>query len=379
MKKVILLLFILLLQTHSILLGQSKNAVFSAVPSASHNAITEQNTGFTETVTIAVTTGASTSGNSRAPQGSQRYIRTCYIISAAEMQAAGFPVGEINLIGFTYSTAQSVTTTGTFKVYMKNTTDVSYALPSTAWTNGSNGVIDGMTLACDRSITIPNTTGVFDIPFTGGSAFTYTGGGVYIAFEYQNPSPGTVSTSNVAYCNTTITTGLRNAFSTTTLPTALTNASAFRPITRLGANLIDVVEVTQIYALGQIPVPFGNPNIIKALVTNKSDAALTFDVNVNVFKASDGTSRYSNSQTVTDLAAGASQTLTFSDYTSSVIETDSIKVTVAAQPGENWTTNNTRSVVQDVNSNTYSYNQGTVASGGVGFNGATGDFVAKFT
>lgn len=175
-----------------------------------------------------VTTSGSTSGFSRAPQGTQRYIRSAYIISAAEMTSSGFPSATaINALSFKYSTAQDVPTSGTLKIYLENTTDATFAKA-----NGWTDIIGTMTLAHNGISTIPNTIGYWDIPFASGSPFTYTGGGVYVAFEYENAAGTLAAVGNVADCNNSIVGGLRNIFSLTEHGPTLSNTSNFRPGTR---------------------------------------------------------------------------------------------------------------------------------------------------
>ncbi len=180
----------------------------------------------------ALPNNGSTSGNSRAPQGLQRYSRTVYIITAAEMASSGLVNGDIiNSIGFNYSTAQNIPTTGNFIVYLENTSDVTNT-KSTTWTTA----ISGMTTVSNSSITIPSQVGQVNFPFSGGSSFTYTGGSIYVAFEYQNPSSAVASTPNVALCSTTLASGLKSGQSTTALPTTIA-ASNWRPETYLGKNV----------------------------------------------------------------------------------------------------------------------------------------------
>ncbi|HLF51358.1 fibronectin type III domain-containing protein, partial [Flavobacterium sp.] len=176
-------------------------------------------------------TGLSTSGNGRAPQGSQRYNRSIWLITAAEMTASGFANGSIvSSLGFYYLTAQNIPTTGNMTVYLQNTADATNT-KSTTWATA----ITGMTTASNSSVTIPAVTGNVDFVFAGGSTFTYTGGALYIAFDYQNIA-GTLSTSNVAACNTDLTGGLKGAISTTVNQTTVA-ASNFRPETRLGKSV----------------------------------------------------------------------------------------------------------------------------------------------
>ncbi len=180
---------------------------------------------------VSIVSGVATSALSRAPQGTQRYIRTCYIIPPSEISASGLPNASVlSAISFEYSIAQSEATTGTLKVYLQNTTDATYLKTSTTWTN----VINGMTMVHDNATTtIPASTGFWDIPFVGGSSFTYSGGGIYVAFEYENASGTIATTSNTALCNNSLAGSLRNAASTSVMPTVLgATASAFRPNTR---------------------------------------------------------------------------------------------------------------------------------------------------
>ncbi|MEQ3662892.1 MAG: T9SS type A sorting domain-containing protein, partial [Flavobacterium sp.] len=176
-------------------------------------------------------TGLGTSQNGRAPQGGRNVTRSIWLITATEMAAAGFTNGmQISGIGFTYQAGQDVTTTGNAIFYMQNTANTTNS-KSTTWATA----ISGMTTVSNASITIPNAAGEFDYSFSGGSAFTYTGGGLYIAFDYQNLS-NPVSSMNTAYCNTALTNGLKGAMSAagSSTPPTTTTSSSFRPETRLG-------------------------------------------------------------------------------------------------------------------------------------------------
>lgn len=204
-----------------------------------------------------IITGLSTSGNGRAPQGSQRYNRSVWLLRPTEMTAAGFTSGStINSLGFNFLTAQNIPTTGTITIYLQNTTDVTN-LKSTTWATA----ITGMTTVSNGSVTIPAATGTFDIAFSGGSPFTYTGGGLYIAFDYQNAAGTLATTGNVAACNTALVGGLKGAISTTAAPTTVA-ASDFRPETRLGK-----------------PVACARPSNIQEVVASKTTSSVTLTWN----------------------------------------------------------------------------------------------------
>ena len=71
----------------------------------------------------------------------------------------------------------------------------------------------------NASTTLPNTTAPFDITFSGGSPFTYTGGGLYVAFDWQWAGP--VTTTAVVACNSALSNGLRGAQSNSVPPPSL--------------------------------------------------------------------------------------------------------------------------------------------------------------
>ncbi len=176
-----------------------------------------------------------TSQNGRAPQGARACSRSVWIITAAEMAASGFTSGSVvTSLGFNLSVAQNTPTTGTMVIYLQNTADVTNT-KSTTWSTA----IGGMITVSNASVTLPTTAGTFDIPFTGGSTFTYTGGSLYVAFDYQNFANPLSTVANTALCNTSIVGGLKGVLSAagaTTAPGTIA-ASDYRPQTRLGKQV----------------------------------------------------------------------------------------------------------------------------------------------
>ncbi len=319
----------------------------------------------------------STSGNTRCPGNTWRYQRTEYIITPAEMAASGFPVGsEINSIGFLIGTAGVGTQTGQFTVYLKNTTDATYLL-GTSWD------VTGFTKVCDNlSWTVPIAAGSYEVPFTGTgiSTFNYTGGGVYVAWEFSNPAGPIGTTALVALCNTNLASGLYGQRSSTAMPTALA-ASAWRPATIFGNNFYtDIIQTTNIYTLERNPVPYGAPTPVKVRVANVSAAPATFDVTLTVKDPTNTITRFTSTQTVTSLAGGTAAILDFTGWNPTIMEEANISATTSAVAGENWTINNTRTIPCSVNSSLYSYNYLNTSPGGYGFTfPGTGIFSAKFT
>lgn len=123
------------------------------------------------------------------------------------------------------------------------------------------------------SITIPNVTGSYVIPFDAAKTFAYTGSGLCVAWEYTNDS-GKISSFNTSLSNTRKTPILsfseKNSISDTTHLPVLTSTEV-RPETLFGSSsLVGVAEVSTVYALGYNAAPYNNPTPVSALITNKS-------------------------------------------------------------------------------------------------------------
>ncbi len=321
--------------------------------------------------------GSSTSSVSRAPQGSQRYERAAYLLTPDELHSAGFVKDKVLTgIGFTYFAAQSAATTGSFKVYLQNTTDATYQKASTNWTNAAQtGITDGMTLVHNQSLTIPAADGNLDIPFAGGAAFTYTGGGLYVAFEYQN-STGDLAAPNIAYCNTDLAGGLHNTYSTTALDADLANTSDFRPATRLSYAAPKQAAVADIYTMGNLLVPGALPHAISARISNHGEAPLT---NVPVTLALAGANTYTETKTIAALAVDSSVVLTFSPLSNAGVLALGTNTVSVQLPADDNTADNTKSLTQLVSANTMSYADAEAFSDvRVGYNTDSGLLLTKY-
>lgn len=322
-----------------------------------------------------VISGPTSSAAGAAPLGTTRYQRVCYLVLGTEMTAAGIPNNSVlTSLGFQYLIPHDISTSGSFKVYMQNTSDATFS-KSTTW-DGSGGTIDGMTLVSNSTINLTSGAEFIDQTFSGGSSFSWTTNNLYIAFEYQNPS-GTLSTTSTAYANSTLVggaNGLRRSISTTTLPTTLSSSSAFRPLTRIGFNsgVANDASVSTIYALGKAPIPASNPNIISAAIKNNGDNTLS---NVTVTLNISGANTFTNNKIITSLLPGYSTIVSFDAATLTNAGTNTITVSV---PNDGNNANNSKSISQEVNWNTYSHIYGNTADGGVGSSSAI-EFVQKFT
>jgi subtilisin-like proprotein convertase family protein len=229
-----------------------------------------------------------------------------------------------------------------------------------------------MTLIHNASTTLPNSNVAFDIPFSGGG-FAYTGGALYVAYDW-GPYAGTLSTVATVSCNSTgVVSRERQANSAAATLGALSN---FGPETRLTATVADNdASVVYVISLGSLAQPLVGPQTVQAVVTNRgavarTNLAVTFDLT--------GAETFSNTQNVASLAAcGGTTTVTFAPFTPSAIGSDTVTVSV---PADDVNGNNSKSRPLNETFNLYSYKHpGTTAAGGVGVNANTADFVAKFT
>ncbi len=323
------------------------------------------------TITV-LPTDNSTSTNERAPNANFLSGRSVYLITASEASANGLTNGvSPGAIGWHYAALPGVAATGTLVVYLQNTTDTTNT-KSTDWATA----ITGMTMVHNSTSTVlPNTTVPFDIPLTGGSPFTYTGGGLYVAFDWQWDGP--LGSAALVACNSTLANGLLGANGTTDPPTTI-NPSNFRPETRLTpavATILNDASVDYVISLGSLPRPLVGPQTVQAVITNKGANPLT---NLPVTLLLTGADSFTTMQTVSSLAAcGGQTTVSFAPFTPAGTGSTTVRVSV---PADDVGTNNVKTRPLNENFNLYSYKHpGTVASGGFGLAGATGAFVAKFT
>jgi hypothetical protein len=379
MKKVLLIMMILMASVYVI--GQEVSQ--APVLSEEGTPVIVDNSGIGPAINFgnqgdylaiwAVPSTGGTSGNSRAPSNFFKYQRTEYLVTPAEMAACGFPNGsDIQSIGWLIATAGVGNITGTLTIWLKNTTDATYGLGATWTTSGFTQVHS------DASFSVPITAGYYNVTFNGGTPFTYTGGGVYVAWEFNSPT-GTIGTAgNVAYCNTNATNSLYGNRSNTALPTTLA-VSSFRPATTFGNNgLVDIIAINNVYALGQVATPFANPTDIRVSVANGSASSSTFDLTVTVKDSLTGTVRYTSTQTGLTLAANSSNIFTFTGWSPTLLEKVIITAEAPAAPGENFIFNNSTSAKALVNNSVLSHNYNIVNPGAWGFNTPPRIFLAKY-
>ena len=297
----------------------------------------------------------------RGPSGTlaRSFARVSSIIQTSELSV--IPTNTtINSFGFVSNSGANVQVAGNITVYMLNSADANFSR-GTDWAT----IIAGMTQVYTGAYTVPNTATNVDLTLT--TPFVYTGGAVYIAFDFNRT--GTAATTGAIYgANNGLVNGCVSQVNQTTAPTTLV-ANDFRPTIRFGyinPNSNDM-SVEGISSLGNVATTLGLSVPISAVVTNKSNTTLN---NVVVSAGVSGANTYSNSQTIATLAAGAATTVNFANWTPTALGANVINVSVPADQG------NTNNFV-NFNSATTCFTsgqgqRGVSYSGGIGFNTASG-------
>ena len=137
-------------------------------------------------------------------------------------------------------------------------------------------------------------------------------------------------------------------------------------------NLKDAA-VQEVYSLGKLPIPYANPHSVSANIRNTGIDTI-FNQKVKLTIA--GTNSFIDSLYIDTIAPGLSKTVKFNSFNYVNLGISTATVTV---PNDSTNSNNSKVYNQIITTSTYAYADPTIpALGGVGFNGGTGDFVAKF-
>jgi len=314
----------------------------------------------------------------RLPNGTSdhKFLRGCHLVRQTELGALTGSV--VNGIRFGLLDGASPASTGNFTLWLENTTDATYTKGTTFAT-----AIAPMTAYYTGTYAIPTSAAASTISFNFPSPFTYTGGGIYVAYAWDETSPAvntnstnpaTYEANNVGNGNGLCATGYS---SVAPAPTTMT-LSDFRPsiiwnAVNTATNNVSVLSMT---AIGKTTKLSGTGQVINALVQNVSNGPLT---NIQVGLAIAGANNFTDSKTIANLAAGASTVVSFNPYTPT--NNGASGMTVATLPDQNNDDNDV-TWSQNVSCDTYAIplalTAGSYTSSGYGAGANTGGIIYAF-
>ncbi len=317
---------------------------------------------FSQTITVGAPANTNATSQLRAPNGTTGHttMRAHMIIPAAEL--TGIASGTtFTGLGFLYSVGVTGIASGNIQFYLENTTDATN-LKSNIWATA----ITGMTSVYNGTYTIPTIATASNVTLTG--TFTYTGGGLYVAYDYVGSTFGTVAATYL--CNNLLAGGIKmDVSTTTTAPATLTQSSGFRPEIQFSYNnpYTNNVSVTGIFpGKGQDNLLLGTTQVVDAQIKNLSSVTLT---NVPVTLSITGANPYTATQTIPSITSGTTASLSFLGVPKTITGVQTVVVSV---PPDQQTSNDTYSLTQNVYCDTVGYAYGNSISGGLGYNTGAG-------
>ncbi len=309
--------------------------------------------------------------NVRAPNGSSGHttLRGCFIVTAAELAGIS-TVTQLNALGFHLINGTGNTpVTGTIQIYLENTSDVTYNKGNT-WAN----VISSMTSVYNDTMTIPTGSTVpYVVNLMFPAAFTYTGGGLYVAYDWISNGPFQTTTVVANYqCQTNITNGGASAASSSTVPPTSVGITNFRPNFNFGYinTFTNEASVKMVRSHGKIPLTHYAPYTFTAVVKNKASVTMT---NVPVDLYVTGANTYSTTTIVPSIAAGATVNVLLPGFTPTA---QGMHTVTAVVPPDQNNANNSASTTMSVTCETLINTPPEITNAqynsGVGFNTASG-------
>lgn len=304
-----------------------------------------------------------------SPNGTanHQYLRTHFILLASEIN---LPAGTIiRSIGFRYAGGTDIPATGNIKCYLENSTHIVNAKSATwstaiaSMSNTYNGAFDPPSGVMDETIVSVNLQ----------TPFTYTGGSLYIAYDYTGSSFATIDAR--VNCNNDLASGtaVRYSYSSTTAPATLDGSFNYRPQMVMGydnpeTNDLEVRQVTLHSKLGKF---WATQNPVTALVRNNSNQAKN---NITVTMNLSGANTASVTETIPSLAAGDSVAVVL-DAPATNAGTQTITVTV---PNDNNNANNTATRMQLLDCGSLQYASDENGCDSTGLPGFGGIMAVKF-
>jgi len=310
----------------------------------------------------------------RAPNGtsSQTTLRAHFIIPKSEITPYLTNGKELKSIGFSLSTGVNTVAGGNIKIYLQNTVDNTNN-KSTTWATA----ISGMTNVYDGVYTIPVGSSESEVNFNLSSTFTYTGDGLYVAYDYLGTS---FSTTGAVYkTNNSLGSAVKmNSTNTTTPPTTLSLLSSFRPVMVFGYDnpfqnelSISTAMIDSVSMLS--PLVFSNEGLYATIKNTGANNATNVALNLTVT----GANPYTDTYTIASLLAGDSINVHLTGIPTIVSGSQTLTLSL---PNDEVNTNNQKVIVQQIACDKLAYYQPSdVPDEGIGYQTLPNIVVVKYT
>lgn len=279
---------------------------------------------------------------------SYQYNRACYLVTQAELTRLIATNSVVTDFGFDLFRPGNTNVAGNFTLYLENTSDVTYSKGTTF-----SSIITGMSTHYSSALTLTGTaaaansqTGSITMPLS--SSFTYTGGGIYVAWEWVATVP--TATNYFRYLATYdgVTSGATaQGASGSGLPAVLTTTMA-RPTMRFKATntATNEISIEEMFTPGAVSKLAGSPEI-SAVVRNNG---INTKTNIPITLTVTGANPYTTTTTINSLAAGSTVAVNFTGYNPTSNGTSTVIVTA---PADQYTLNNLAGQTQSASCSDY--------------------------
>jgi hypothetical protein len=278
----------------------------------------------------------------RGPNGTANYAYQRSVMFIHELELLPMNLSTINSVSFQYKNGTgSIPVIGNFTLYLENTTDQDMLKP-----NSFSAISATMSPSYIGTYTVPGGTGASTISLQLTTAFTYTGGGLYVAWDFDSAGPFATAAATLASNSVT---GLIYYNASPTAPVnTFTAGNIFRPSLIFNATntATTELEVALIQAEGKISKIESTTQDVTAFVVNSSIGAQS---NVTVGLTATGANPYSTSTVITSIPAGGIASVTFPSYAPTANGISTLVATVTTPDQD--PTNNFKSWTQSVTCN----------------------------
>lgn len=309
------------------------------------------------------------------------YSRQAYIYPSSVL--SGLDHGDtISSLEFYAEADLPMTGTPNLKIYLKMVKNDSFPVGNLNWTNESKS--SGMVLVYDANpVSIMNGSSGFKNFVLNVSKFKFdtTGGKVnlemlfaynqttkqqsstYWSYEnnftvpaFKSRNSGKLIYGNGKFKDSTIYSDVRKPYVRINFP-------------RYSKNM----EVLMTYCLGKVPLLAGVKDSIKVLVANHGKEDVN---NTKLYLDITGANTHKDSMVLGKMAPWEEKIYVFGNYKPDSSGTDNVMIALG---NDDFNDNNYDTIKREINYNVFSHSDPFKGNaGGIGFNGGTGDFVAKF-